>query len=108
MLSRSFPITILLYLAAVEPLIAMTTACSSNRLLNQRVLITGGGRGIGRALALICSREGAKVAITSRTRSELEETASHAAAAAAGANLGFSAIPPSTSAKVRGDDRWLY
>mmetsp|Transcript_24096 Transcript_24096/g.52087 ORF Transcript_24096/g.52087 Transcript_24096/m.52087 type:complete len:302 (-) Transcript_24096:2236-3141(-) len=83
MLSRSFPITILLYLAAVEPLIAMTTACSSNRLLNQRVLITGGGRGIGRALALICSREGAKVAITSRTRSELEETASHAAAAAA-------------------------
>jgi len=64
----------------------MTTSSSSNRLINQRVLITGGGRGIGRALALICSREGAKVAITSRTRSELEETTSHAAAAAAAAS----------------------
>mmetsp|Transcript_21790 Transcript_21790/g.34235 ORF Transcript_21790/g.34235 Transcript_21790/m.34235 type:complete len:94 (-) Transcript_21790:264-545(-) len=84
--SRSFPITILLYLAALNPLIAMTTSSSSNRLINQRVLITGGGRGIGRALALICSREGAKVAITSRTRSELEETTSHAAAAAAAAS----------------------
>mmetsp|Transcript_41871 Transcript_41871/g.73518 ORF Transcript_41871/g.73518 Transcript_41871/m.73518 type:complete len:288 (+) Transcript_41871:90-953(+) len=76
MLPRPFPFTILLYLIALIPIVAMT--CSSTRLINQRVLITGGGRGIGRAVALICSREGAKVAITSRTRSELEETASHA------------------------------
>ena len=76
MLPRPFPFTILLYLIALIPLVAMT--CSSTRLINQRVLITGAGRGIGRAVALICSREGAKVAITSRTLSELEETASHA------------------------------
>jgi NAD(P)-dependent dehydrogenase (short-subunit alcohol dehydrogenase family) len=68
--------TILLYLNALNPHFAMT--CSSKKMLNQRVLITGGGRGIGRAVALICSREGAKVAITSRTHSELEETAAQA------------------------------
>lgn len=51
---------------------------SPNRLANQRVLVTGAGRGIGRAIAqLVCHREGAKVAIMSRTKSELEETASH-------------------------------
>ena len=38
--------------------------------------MTGAGRGIGRAIALICSNEGAKVAITSRSQSELEETSS--------------------------------
>lgn len=48
---------------------------ASARLIDQRVLVTGAGRGIGRAIALICSRHGAKVAISSRTRSELEETA---------------------------------
>jgi len=52
---------------------------SSARLAGQRVVVTGAGRGIGRALALICSREGANVAILSRTQSELEETASLAA-----------------------------
>ena len=44
------------------------------RLAGQRILVTGAGRGIGRAIALLCQREGAKVAITSRTLSELEET----------------------------------
>lgn len=44
------------------------------RLAGQRVLVTGAGRGIGRAIALLCEREGAKVAISSRTLSELEET----------------------------------
>ena len=44
------------------------------RLAGQRVLVTGAGRGIGRAIALICSQEGAKVAISSRTYSELDET----------------------------------
>jgi fengycin family lipopeptide synthetase B len=46
------------------------------RLAGQRVLITGAGRGIGRAIAIICSNAGAKVAIASRTKHELEETAS--------------------------------
>lgn len=52
-------------------------ACSSgNRLAGKRVLVTGAGRGIGRAIALMCRSEGAMVAVTSRTRSELDETAS--------------------------------
>ncbi|KAL7527125.1 hypothetical protein ACHAXR_003487 [Thalassiosira sp. AJA248-18] len=71
---RPFKIAILIYyLITLNGLIAMT--CSSLRLANQRVLVTGAGRGIGRAIALVCSREGARVAITSRTLSELEDTA---------------------------------
>lgn len=49
-------------------------ASSKMRLTGQRVLVTGAGRGIGRAIALICSQEGAQVAISSRTATELDET----------------------------------
>jgi 3-oxoacyl-[acyl-carrier protein] reductase len=45
-------------------------------IAGQRVLVTGAGRGIGRAIALICSQEGCKVAVCSRTAADLEETAS--------------------------------
>jgi 7-alpha-hydroxysteroid dehydrogenase len=38
-------------------------------------LVTGGGRGIGRALALEPAREGAGVAVSARTRAELEAVA---------------------------------
>jgi NAD(P)-dependent dehydrogenase (short-subunit alcohol dehydrogenase family) len=38
------------------------------------IVVTGGGRGIGRAIALSFSEPGATVAIAARTRSELEAT----------------------------------
>ena len=38
------------------------------------VLVTGGSRGIGKAIAIACSRIGAKVIITARNKDRLNET----------------------------------
>ncbi len=73
----SFPFALLIHTFFSAYIVAMSC---SGRLENQRVLITGAGRGIGRAIALVCRREGARVAMVARTRSELEGTASLAAA----------------------------
>jgi NAD(P)-dependent dehydrogenase (short-subunit alcohol dehydrogenase family) len=44
-------------------------------LTGKKALVTGGGRGLGRAIAIGLAEHGADVAITSRTVTELDETA---------------------------------
>lgn len=57
--------------------------------------VSGGGRGIGRAIALDLARDGASVAVSSRSRDELDEVAAEVAA------LGQSALPITSDAMSR-------
>ena len=67
--------------AILTALLALVLAPRSSalQLEGQRVVVTGGGRGIGRAIALICADEGAKVAVLARSASELEAVAAEGA-----------------------------
>ena len=61
-------------LLSITVLQILATSNAMSILAGRRILITGAGRGIGRAIAQICASEGAQVAICSRNKNELEET----------------------------------
>ena len=48
---------------------------TTKRLLGKVAIVTGAGRGIGRAIALRYSHEGAAVALAARTRAQIDEAA---------------------------------
>lgn len=63
----------------------MTTPFAPNLLVGRSALITGGGTGICRGIALAFARAGCNVAITSRTLEHLEPTRAELAALGVGA-----------------------
>ena len=71
------------------------------KLDGQVAVITGAGRGIGRAIALAYAREGARLALAARSESELQETVS------AASELGAEAIAVPTDVTSREDTERL-
>ena len=69
------------------------------RLENLVAVVTGGGRGIGRAIALELAREGASVVISSRTRDQLNSVVDEIE------SIGSSALAVEADALVREDSK---
>src|ERR1700679_2560874 len=57
-----------------DSLLHRQSAFRPDLMRGQRVLVTGGGTGLGRAAALLFARLGARVAICGRRMEKLEET----------------------------------
>jgi citronellol/citronellal dehydrogenase len=58
----------------VEEILAYKSAYRDDLFEGQVVLISGGGSGIGQAMAILFARLGAKIVVCGRTESKLEET----------------------------------
>ncbi len=58
----------------MTPLDRQALPAEPETLRNKVVVITGAGRGIGRAIAIVLAKKGARIAITSRTEAELHRT----------------------------------
>ena len=50
-----------------------TMAASSNKLAGKWCVVTGGGKGIGQAIAETFAAEGASIALVARSKDKLEE-----------------------------------
>ena len=70
------------------------------RLENRSAIITGAGRGIGRAIALAYAKEGARLALAARTAAELDDVAQEARALGASALV----IPTDVADQEQVDD----
>ncbi len=74
-----------------QELAARQLAYREDLLAGQTFLISGGGSGIGRAIAFVCARLGANVMICGRTRGKLQATATEISRHV-GREIGFEAM----------------
>lgn len=67
------------------------------RLRDQIAVVTGGGKGIGRAICLALAREGANIVVVARTEKDIRETSRMVE------KIGRKALAVSTDIRVEGD-----